>query len=181
KKFVLLLIVISIVSLPITFVYADNFGPEQWHQYRFNSDKNAVFDNGSEPLEFTKFETANEVRATPVVVGNHLYIGNHNTGDLFAFDIYTGEKLWQNQAPNWIHSEMIYHDNKVYVGMGNRFFQDNGIRGTGENGVLALDAESGDIVWKFNTLGEVMPTAAYYDGAVYITSGDRHLYKLDPK
>src|SRR5690625_6613534 len=51
-------------------------------------------------------------------------------------------------------SEMIYHNGKVYVGFGNRFFQDNGIRGTGENGVLALDADSGDILWKFNTPGE---------------------------
>jgi len=51
-------------------------------------------------LEYTEFKTANEVRATPVIVGTHLYIGNHNTGDLFAFDVQTGEKLWQNQAPN---------------------------------------------------------------------------------
>jgi len=170
---------IVILSPSITGA-ADSFGPEEWHQYRMKGDKNAIFDNGSDSLEFHKFETANEVRATPVIVGDQLFIGNHESGELFSFDVTTGEQLWQNEAPNWIHSEMIYHNGKVYVGFGNRFFQDNGIRGTGENGVLALDADSGDILWKFNTPGEVMPTPAYYDGAVYITTGDRHLYKLDP-
>lgn len=178
-KKTLLLIFITLFAVVLAACGKD-FGPEEWHQYRLSSDKNAVFNNKSEPLEYTVFETANEVRSTPVVVDNNLYIGNHDTGELFAFDIHSGEKLWENQAPNWIHSEMIYHDEKVYVGIGNRFFQDNGIRGTGENGVLALDAETGEIVWEFETEGEVMPTPAYYDDALYITTGDRHIYKLDP-
>lgn len=161
-------------------VSADSFGPEEWHQYRMQSDKNAVFDNGSEPLTYQTYETSDEVRATPVIVGNKLFIGNHESGDLHAFDVHSGEQLWENQAPNWIHSEMIYHNGKVYVGFGNRFFREDGIRGTGENGVMALDADSGDILWKYNTDGEVMPTPAYHDGAVYIATGDRHLFKLDP-
>lgn len=168
-----------ILLLPLN-TFAAGFGPDEWHQYRMNSDKNAVFDNGSDPLEFKTFKTAEEVRATPVVVGDTLFIGNHESGDVFAFDVNTGEELWHNEVPNWIHSEMIYHDGKVYVGVGNRFFQDNGIRGTGENGIFAFDAETGDLLWKYNTEGEVMPTPAYYDGAVYATTGDRHLYKLDP-
>ncbi|MFD1363682.1 outer membrane protein assembly factor BamB family protein [Lentibacillus salinarum] len=173
-----LLCIILWLALP-TNISAEVFGPEEWHQYRLNNDKNAVFDNGSDPLEYQTFKTADEVRATPVVAADKLFVGNHNTGDLFAFDITTGEKLWQNKAPNWVHSELIYHDGKVFVGFGNRYFQDNGIRGTGENGVLALDAESGDILWKYNTEGEVMPTPVYYDDSVYAATGDKHLYKLD--
>ncbi|WP_234028633.1 outer membrane protein assembly factor BamB family protein [Lentibacillus sp. Marseille-P4043] len=166
-------------ALPSSAVAA-SFGPDEWNQYRLNSDKNAVFDNGSDALDYQEFTTADQVRATPVIAGNTLFIGNHNSGDLFAFDVTTGEKLWQSKAPNWVHSEMIYHDGLVYVGFGNRFFQENGIRGTEESGVLALDAETGDIEWKFNTEGEVMPTPAYYDGVLYVATGDKHLYKLDP-
>ncbi|MDY0394129.1 PQQ-binding-like beta-propeller repeat protein [Virgibacillus halophilus] len=144
------------------------------------SDKNAVFDNGAEPLEYVEFQTEDEVRATPVIAENKLFIGNHNSGDLFAFDINTGKKIWQSKAPNWIHSEMIYNEGKVYVGYGNRFFQENGIRGTGESGIIALDAKTGDTLWEYKTQGEVMPTPAYNDGYVYAVTGDRHLYKLDP-
>ena len=168
------------MSISPNIVLGDSFGPEEWHQYRMQGDKNPVFNNGSEPLSYQTYDTPNEVRATPVIVGNRLFIGNHETGELNAFDLHSTEQLWETQAPNWIHSEMIYHNGKLYVGYGNRFFQDNGIRGTEENGVLALDAETGDILWNFRTLGEVMPTPAYNDGAVYITTGDKHLYKLDP-
>src|SRR5699024_810525 len=115
----------------------------------------------------------------PVIVNNNLFIGNHDTGELFAFDVTTGEELWKNKAPNWVHSEMIYQNGLVYVGYGNRFFQENGVRGTGDNGILALDAETGDIEWSFETEGEVMPTPAYYKDHIYITTGDRNLYKLN--
>lgn len=179
KRLLFLLSLFLLGMVPLT-VSAESFGPDEWHQYRMQSDKNAVFHNDSEPLEYQTYETSDEVRATPVIVGNKLFIGNHETGDLHAFDVHSGEQLWENQAPNWIHSEMIYHNGKVYVGFGNRFFRDDGIRGTGENGVMALDADSGDILWKYNTDGEVMPTPAYHDGAVYIATGDRNLYKLDP-
>lgn len=175
---------ILILIFIVTFLQAcgnsnESFGPEEWNQYRLSEDKNAVFENGSEPLETTIFETANEVRSTPVVAKDSLYVGNHDSGDLFAFDIHTGEELWKNQAPNWIHSEMIYQNGKVYVGYGNRYFQDDGIRGTGDSGVLALDAETGEVVWDYETEGEVMPTPVYYQDSIYIATGDKHLYKLD--
>src|SRR5699024_4109324 len=141
---------------------------------------NAVYENSNDSMHEKTYTTSNMVRSTPVIVSDRLFIGNHDSGELFAIDVNTGEKIWEEQAPNWIHSEMIYHDEKVFVGFGNRFFQDNGIRGTEESGVLALDAESGQKLWKYNTEGEVMPTPAYYDGHIYITTGDRHLYKLDP-
>lgn len=63
--------------------------------------------------------------------------------------------------------------------MGNRFFQNNGIRGTRKSGVLALDAETGEILWKYNTDGEVMPTPVYYKDAIYIATRDKYLYKLN--
>src|SRR5699024_6689231 len=109
-----------------SFWHAKNFGPDEWNQYRMKSDKNAVYNNDSPPLDFKLYNTANEVRATPVIVGNKMFIGNHDSGELFAFDTESGEQIWKNKAPNWIHSEMIYQDGMVYVGYGNRFFKDNG-------------------------------------------------------
>lgn len=181
SKRLVLFTAIMIISLVPNAVNAESFGPDEWTQYRLENDKNAVYDSNAAPLDYTEFQTADEVRATPVIVGDQMFIGNHDSGDLFAFDVHTGEELWHSEAPNWIHSEIIYQNGTVYVGFGNRHFQDNGIRGTGENGVLALDAKTGEILWKYNTEGEVMPTPAYHDGSVYITTGDRHLYKLNPE
>ncbi|WP_066172630.1 PQQ-binding-like beta-propeller repeat protein [Bacillus marinisedimentorum] len=157
------------------------FGPDEWLEYRLKDDNNAVYQNeGTKPLEPRIFETEDEVRSTPVVADNKIFIGNHNTGGLFAYDVLSGDLLWETKLPNWIHSEAIYHDNTVYVGFGNRFYQkNNGIRGTGESGVMALDAETGEIKWKANTKGEVMPTPVYHDGFVYAASGDRNLHKID--
>src|SRR5699024_6389158 len=100
---------ILILIFIVTFLLAcgsssESFGLEAWNQYRLSEDKNAVVENESEPLDTTILETADEVRSTPVVANDSLYVGNHGSGDLFAFDIHTGEELWKNQAPNWIHS-----------------------------------------------------------------------------
>ncbi|MFB9861523.1 PQQ-binding-like beta-propeller repeat protein [Salinicoccus siamensis] len=172
------------------------FGAEEWTQYRLSPDNNAVIDSGHEPLEYMILETEDEVRATPVVADGKVFIGNHNSGDVMAFDLDSGERMWRNTAPNWIHSEAIYHEGLVYVGYGNRFFQKNraysffknfglqdlfrhrAIRGTGESGVMALDADTGKLVWRHGTKGEVMPTPAIYKNHLYITTGDRTLYKL---
>ncbi|GGF31029.1 hypothetical protein GCM10010954_32740 [Halobacillus andaensis] len=176
---------ILILSLIVTFfivpkISSAELGPTEWEQYRLYPDKNAVYTNEEvEPLKPKVFETNDEIRATPVVIDNRMFVGNHNSGDLFAFDLNSGEKLWENEAPNWIHSEMIFQDGQLYVGYGNRFFQDNGIRGTEESGVLSLDAESGEIVWQYETEGEVMPTPVYENGSVYAVTGDRYLYSLD--
>lgn len=156
----------------------DTYGAEEWTQYRLKPDKNAVIDTGDAPLDYMELETEEEVRATPVVADGKLFIGNHRSGDIMAFDLTTGESIWENQAPNWVHSESIYHEGIVYMGYGNRNFRENGVRGTGDNGVLAIDAESGETLWQFETAGEVMPTPAIYKDHLYVTTGDMHLYKL---
>ncbi|WP_053070596.1 PQQ-binding-like beta-propeller repeat protein [Halomonas sp. PR-M31] len=151
-----------------------------WPQYRLNPKNNPVVTNDALSGIASVFTTDNEVRSTPVVVGNRIYIGNHDSGNLQAFNLESGERLWKNRAPNWVHSEMIYADDQLFVGYGNRFYQDEQIRGTDESGVLSLDPETGEIAWNFETDGEVMPTPAFHDDTVYVTTGDRHLYGLAP-
>lgn len=156
-----------------------------WQQYRHAPDKNAVVDSALDDLPAMTLTLPDEVRATPVVVGDRLYVGTHNVGTLHAFDLRTGEQLWQVQAPNWVHSEMIYVDGMLYVGVGNRNFREGDIhdpetvRGTGTNGVMALDAATGRQRWWVETEGEVMPTPVFRDGRVMAVTGDRHLYTID--
>ncbi|WP_052158743.1 PQQ-binding-like beta-propeller repeat protein [Halobacillus sp. BBL2006] len=180
KKTMVFITAFLMTSLIVPTYAGAAFGPGEWLEYRLNDANNPVSTiEGADPLSSTTFQTGDEIRSTPVVVGDRLFAGNHNTGELFAFDIHTGKQLWKSQAPNWVHSEMIYQGGTIYVGYGNRFFQDRALRGTEESGVLALNAETGEVKWNHTTDGEVMPTPLFHDGYVYAATGDTHLYKLD--
>ena len=121
------------------------------------------------------------MRATPTITDGKMFVGNHDSGYLQAFDLASGEQLWQAQAPNWVHSEMVHREGSVMVGYGNRTMGEDGIRGTGDSGVLSLDADTGEVNWQLETAGEVMPTPAVVGDSVYIATGDRHLYEIDPE
>lgn len=155
--------------------------PLEWTQYRLTPEKNPVIETGGSVEPFVGgFRLGDQIRATPVVVGDRLYVGTHNSGTLHAFDLGTGEELWEAGAPNWIHSEMIYADGTVYVGYGDRGEKrDDGHRGDGPGGVLALDARTGEQKWEYTVDGHVMPTPVLHDGRVYAAAGDRKLHVID--
>lgn len=159
------------------------FGPSSWTQYRRNADNNPVYNNGQDKpaTKMRVFKTDNQIRSTPVVVGNNLYVGNHHSGKLYSFNIKTGKLNWKNQAKNWVHSAMMYYKGQIFVGYGDRNFPHPGLRGTGKSGVLSLNAKTGKILWDFSTKGEVMPTPVVYKGNVYAVTGGKKLYELNPK
>lgn len=178
----LLLLVVAQTSM------AAALGPPDWPQYRFSATHNAVYVNPSvPPLPNARFHTDNEIKANPVIVGNRLYVGNHLTGGLFAFNVRRVKTLWDDNypwfrhAPNWVHSDMIAVAGRIFVGYGNRVFRSAQVRGTGESGVLALNPKTGATVWNHPTIGEVMPTPAYWNGALYVATGGGQLIALDPR
>lgn len=179
---ILIVVFVSILSGCNDEDKADSFGPSSWKQYRFNTSNNAVFSNDDSREITQTYKTDDEVRTNPVVVGDNLYVGTHNSGILYSFDVFSGEENWHQELPNWIHEDAIYADDTVFVGYGNRMFEDAlhpDIRGTGESGVAAFDAETGEEVWQYETPGEVMPAPAYKDGKLYFATGDSKLYAVN--
>ncbi|WP_298254438.1 PQQ-binding-like beta-propeller repeat protein [uncultured Arthrobacter sp.] len=157
----------------------------EWTQYRSAATNNAEVTSGLTEIRTGAIATANEVRSTPVIAAGKMFVGNHDSGELQAFDLVTGALVWQQKAPNWVHSEMIYQDGRIYVGFGNRLEPewepgDNRVRGLGESGLLSLDAATGKPLWRYDTEGAVMPTPALVGGSLYAVTGDKHLYELDP-
>lgn len=177
---------ISVVLVATLSTQAFAEGPSEWCQYRMHPSHNAVFDDGGKPLPSAFYQTSDQVRANPVIVGDRLFVGNHLTGGMFAFDAKTTKLLWNDDrpwfrhAPNWIHSDMIFVNDRIYVGYGNRVFQSETVRGTGESGVMAVDPKTGKTLWNHHTVGEVMPTPAYWHGTLYIATGGAQLIALDP-
>lgn len=162
-------------ALPATADTAD-----EWTQYRNGPTNNAVIESDVEDIYTGTLESPDAIRATPVVADGKLFIGNHGAGDMQAFDLSTGEQLWHVEGMNWIHSEMIYSQGRVFVGLGHRFNPPEGENATDDSGVLALDAETGEELWWFETELEVMPTPALVGDSLYFVTGDKHLYEADP-
>ncbi|HET9123128.1 MAG TPA: PQQ-binding-like beta-propeller repeat protein [Acidiferrobacteraceae bacterium] len=167
---------------------AQSFGPPVWTQYRLRPSHNAVWVTPGAPvLPNAHYATSAAVVANPVVVGDRLYVGNHMTGGLFAFAVRTARVLWDNDspwfrhAPNWVHADMLLVHGRLYVGYGNRVFRSAQVRGTGRSGVRALNPETGATLWDHPTLGEVMPTPAYWQGSLYVATGGGALLALDPR
>ncbi len=161
------------------------FGPADWRQYRGTPTRNAVFPAGAAtPPMPAAFDTGAAISATPVVSAGQLYIGTTDgplSGTLYAFDFASSQPRWTVKLPNQTMSDMVAAAGTIYVGFGNRDFASRTVRGTGESGVLAVSARTGQIVWTFKTAGEVMPTPVVSHGVVYIATGDGTLYALDAR
>ncbi|MBK8900749.1 MAG: PQQ-binding-like beta-propeller repeat protein [Anaerolineaceae bacterium] len=50
---------------------------------------------------------------------------------------------------------------------------------TADNQLLALDAESGTELWRFNTRFSIWAQPTYYEGTLFVSSLDRHLYAVN--
>src|SRR5699024_12303652 len=84
RKYGLLLFTLLLIFTTSSVTNAEkNFGPDEWEQYRMYSDKNAVYENGSDALDAKTFITANEVRSSRVIVGERLFICINDSGNLF--------------------------------------------------------------------------------------------------
>jgi outer membrane protein assembly factor BamB len=50
--------------------------------------------------------------------------------------------------------------------------------GSDDDYVYALDASSGDLIWSYETGGDVYSSPTVVDGVVYVGSEDKHVYAL---
>ncbi len=125
-----------------------------------------------------KFTTADQVVASPAVVGGVVYIGSVDT-NFYALDAETGAERWRFQAGGAIRSSAAVVDGTVY------FSSRDGC-------VNALRAGTGEAIWQCR-IALTNQTASvdnwdYFDssptfveGVIYIGSGDRKLYAIDAR
>jgi len=185
-----LLALTTLAFTPIAHAYPaaskTTYGPKSWTQYRGTPSHNAVFTN-RHPTVTTiapTFPVGGSIASNPVITHGRLYIGNltgRTKGNITAFDVATGKRLWQTATPNQVMSDIVYADDILYAGYGNKYFDARDVRGTGHSGVLALSARTGAVIWNFPTAGEVMPTPVIDNGMIYAATGDGHLDALDAR
>ncbi|HIE28873.1 TPA: hypothetical protein EYP66_16480, partial [Candidatus Poribacteria bacterium] len=89
----------------------------------------------------------------------------------------SGGKRWQAEVnyPAW--GPPAYSGGKLYAGIGNGTFVKSADDPVGE--VLCLNADSGNIIWRYSAQDSVNTTIAIADGKAYFGSRDGFLYCVD--
>jgi len=149
------------------------------------------------------FETKSKLNSSPVLLKDILYIASDN-GTLYGLSVDTGEVKWSFESGKTVSSSPAIDDKSVYFGTvegafyavdlegtllwekntgpvlsSPAYFENILYFGTLENKVLALQAETGEIVWEFETEGKVISSPAVAYNKIFIGSEDKKIYAID--
>ncbi|HEY7347278.1 MAG TPA: serine/threonine-protein kinase [Ktedonobacterales bacterium] len=157
------------------------------------------------PTLLWSFKTEEEVRSSPALAHNTIYIGSYDY-NLYALDAGTGAFKWKFPTeagicvtPACVGDLVIVgsEDHEIYaingattkeawryrtwnhVRSSPRVVQDMVVVGSDDGFVHALDLRTGRQLWKFKTWREVRSSAAHHQGILYIGSDDEHVYAIE--
>jgi polyvinyl alcohol dehydrogenase (cytochrome) len=113
---------------------------------------------------------------------------------VYALNARTGKLIWRTSpVGTTFMGQPLVQGDIVYVNAGTVGFNfsntqafaktGSAIRGAGVefNGIYALNRRTGELLWHFDTKGEVMPTPAISDGRLIFSTGAGEVFALDPK
>ena len=114
---------------------------------------------------------------SPVVHKDKVYFGT-GYGDykIYAVDAQTGAEVWSKQMPYPVWGSPSAEENIVFFGLGRGNFSESAPIPAGK--VIALDAETGDIVWEHEAEDAVLTAIAVQNGYVTFGSRDGYVYSL---
>ncbi|UCG54026.1 MAG: PQQ-binding-like beta-propeller repeat protein [Dehalococcoidia bacterium] len=113
-------------------------------------------------------EVAVPLYGTPVVLGELLYIAGFD-GKVYAINTNSGAERWIYPRQGNLHSfvgGLVMNEDRLYLGS---------IGGV----IYALDAETGDLVWRLETGEQMWATPAIDGDTLFIGTFDKKLYAVD--
>jgi len=157
--------------------------------------------------ELWRFKTEDIVISTPAVSDGKVFFGVQDT-HLYALSVKTGELIWDSKTDggilDWVYSFPAVSKNAVFIGgvdsvysfnkkTGRRNWKFNTIRvvsspsiaasilyfGSNDKNLYALDAVTGEELWRFQTRGEIETSPAIDKAVVYFGSNDGYVYALE--
>jgi polyvinyl alcohol dehydrogenase (cytochrome) len=134
-------------------------------------------------------------RTSPVVSGDSLIIGDLNGAHIICINKKTGKLIWIKQVDDHaaavITSSPIVYENHIYVGVSSteeNLDSSPNYKLSFRGSVVALDVESGNLVWKTYTVPEGYTGGAVWSstpvvdeerGSLYITTGNNYSVPQD--
>ncbi|KAF7768797.1 outer membrane protein assembly factor BamB [Pseudoalteromonas citrea] len=118
-------------------------------------------------------------RLTPTVYEDVVFVAERN-GEVKALDINTGNTLWETETRKnqvfwpWEDSDSAKLSGGILQAFGKVYI------GSEHGEVIALDRESGEIVWRKSVPGEALSSPAAGDGLIYVNLGSGKLLALHP-
>ncbi|HMW05415.1 MAG TPA: PQQ-like beta-propeller repeat protein [Leptospiraceae bacterium] len=102
------------------------------------------------------------------VDGEYKYYGNEQ-GDFFCEEIYPSKKIkWRRALGAAIYAKPLILDDKV-------------VFGSKDGALYALNKTTGATVWKYNTAGEILTSAAGTKEQIVFSSTDGNIYSISQK
>lgn len=165
--------------------------PAQWPMYQYSSDRNAVFRNSDLNVQWA-YDAKAKINGGLALANGMVLLETFNK-DVVALDARTGAVRWRTgNFKNILMTTPIVANGLVYVGTGANPQLDTGhnifrrmeygnrmVLGVPQGDeIAALDLNSGKKRWSYETLGENMPSPAYYRGRLIFSNGDWHTYAL---
>lgn len=114
-----------------------------------------------------KFQTGDEVRSSPVVANDRVFIGSYDK-HLYALDAHDGAPLWRFATEGGICGTPAVWKHLVFVG-------------SEDYNVYGVDAASGEEAWTYRTWQQVRGSPRVHGEALYIGSDDGFLHALEPR
>jgi outer membrane protein assembly factor BamB/predicted Ser/Thr protein kinase len=112
-----------------------------------------------------RFETADEVRSTPALVGGTLYAGSYDN-NLYALNAIKGTLQWKFATDGGICGTPVPHGDLI-------------IFGSEDHTVYALDVREKRVRWRYATGSPVRSSPCVHGEKVYVGSDDGCLYALN--
>ncbi len=104
-----------------------------------------------------------KIISNPVVSDGCVFVGNEY-GDVYCFEISTGEEIWHITLPDEIYISDNYND-YLFISSGENLYK--------------INKETGDTLWSYKTDGMITSKSIVSDNVVYFGSWDNYMYAVD--
>ena len=160
-------------SEAIPVVQNTSFGGANWTIFRGDTQLTGVAEgNLPDKLKLVwKFETAGEIKSTPIIVSETVYVSSLDK-HLYAIGLKTGKEKWRFEADDELDASPVFFDNTIYVGSNSGTF-------------YAIGTEKGRPKWTYDKAGRISGSANIATESdtgkpvVVFGSHDNYLYCLD--